>query len=176
MKFVNYCKFDTFFPKFFTQDKGGIIKQMKDYLIKSILFKMNNEYSSLKDAFNAVQSYAISDELKSEGKYDTRATEAKYLADAQRARLNKLKSEIIVMENFSISSNDTISVGSIFEFEDQLYFILPISTQGNFQYEGKTIKSIFYQSKLAQEVISLEKDDSFEHPVTGKELQITKVM
>jgi len=64
---------------------------------------------------------ATGDETKSEGKYDTRATEAAYLAEGQRARLEGLRETrhyfgSLILKAFV--ATEEVGAGALVEIED----------------------------------------------------------
>lgn len=148
---------------------------MKTELIEIIKNKISTELSKLEIASQSTRLYSQSDDLKSEGKYDTRAIEAKYLAEAQELRVKTIRDELAIIEKLTTSRSKTITIGSIVYCDDLVYFIIPISGQGTIFYQGQKIQTISYNTELAKEMIGLEVDDSLEHPVSGKEFHITKI-
>ncbi|MCT4642177.1 MAG: hypothetical protein N4A33_07735 [Bacteriovoracaceae bacterium] len=150
---------------------------MKEKIRDHILKKLKTELKGISQASQTTTDYSQSEDLKSEGKYDTRAIEAKYLADAQQGRVNMLRKEINLLKNFEFKKSSIIVVGSIiFLNNNTIYLILPISGQGRLFIDNQKIISISTQNELAKDLIGLEVDDSFEHPTTGKELLITKII
>ena len=149
---------------------------MKTKLIEIIKKKIISELHSLEVASKSTRSYSQSDDLKSEGKYDTRAIEAKYLAEAQELRVKTIRNELAIIEKLTNSSSRTVTIGSIVYCDNLAYFIIPISGQGTILDEEQKIQTISFNTQLAKEMIGLEVDDSFEHPISGKELHITKIV
>ena len=149
---------------------------MKKSIIENIIKKIELELSKLKEASQTTRSYSQSDDLKSEGKYDTRAVEAKYLAEAQEVRVKQLELELNVIRNFKPTNERVIQIGSIVEFSNTLHFIIPISGQGSFEVNDKEIKTISSKTELFDSLEGLEVDDEFEHPISGKEVLITKIL
>ncbi len=104
---------------------------------------------------------AIDGEMKQEGKYDTRAIEASYLAGAQKRRLEEIIVEIQglkalpVVELIPIT---TAGVGSLVEVESpngtQWYFISPSS--GGVDVATKPpVKVVSLQSPIGQALLGL---------------------
>jgi hypothetical protein len=62
----------------------------KDEVIAALLDRARQEHASLAQVMRMAQDEATSDETKAEGKYDTRATEASYLAAGQGERVAQL--------------------------------------------------------------------------------------
>ena len=62
----------------------------KDTALTALLERAREEHAALVHVMRMAQDEATSDETKSEGKYDTRATEASYLAAGQGERVAQL--------------------------------------------------------------------------------------
>jgi hypothetical protein len=149
---------------------------MKNEIIKIITLKIEDELSKLKEASATTRKYSQSDDLKSEGKYDTRAVEAKYLAGAQEVRVKQLEAELSIISNFMPSNLKSVQIGSIVEFQKKLHFIVPISGQGKFTVQDMEIKTISHMTEIFDVIKDLEVGDEFEHPISAKELRISKVI
>lgn len=149
---------------------------MKNKIINMIIVKMRNELSKLKEASLTTRKYSQSDDLKNEGKYDTRAVEAKYLAEAQEIRVKQLEAELKIISNFTPLEHKTVQIGSLVEFQNQLHLIIPISGQGKFTVEGICTKTLSNKTDIFDTIKDLETGDEFEHPISAKELHITKVL
>lgn len=149
---------------------------MKNQIRNIIILKIKDELSKLKEASVNTRKYSQSDDLKSEGKYDTRAVEAKYLAEAQEVRVKQLENELNIIMSFKPLKLKTVQIGSIVEFQNQLHFIVPISGQGKFTIEGMSVKTVSHKTEIFDVIKDLEKGDDFEHPISAKELRITKVL
>ncbi len=62
----------------------------KESVLAALLARAREEHAALAQVMRMAQDEATSDETKSEGKYDTRATEASYLAAGQGERVAQL--------------------------------------------------------------------------------------
>ncbi len=150
---------------------------MKKTILENIIKKIELELLKLQEASQAIRSYSQSDDLKSEGKYDTRAVEAKYLAEAQEVRVKQLELELNIIKSFQPTNEQVIQIGSIVEFSNTFIFIIPISGQGSFKVNNNiNVKTISSKTELFDSLEGLEEDDEFEHPISGKEVLITKVL
>lgn len=98
-------------------------------LIKEELAKtLEHEIKLMEDVNRSAHVYATSDELKSEGKYDTRAIEASYLAQAQTKRLQDLKDDLGLVNDIEVDrKSDKVELGALVRLEQNnkvsLYFI-----------------------------------------------------
>lgn len=75
----------------------------KKSILEQLLAKLNNELVEIERAASAAHDLATSSDLKSEGKYDTRAIEAAYLAGAQSKRVEEIKLDIQMLEDLDIN-------------------------------------------------------------------------
>ncbi len=87
---------------------------IKNELIKICKQSLNEAKSVSKRSKDSVQT----GDLKSDGKYDTRAVEASYLAGAQLKRVQEIEGELELLEEMRTDLDTlTVSVGSILELE-----------------------------------------------------------
>ena len=121
------------------------------------------------EAFRSSYEYTTKGDIKSDGKYDTRATEAGYLASAQKRRLEELKTDLNQLRALPIrdlSSNQSVAVGALMELECEKktshYFISPSFGGETLEVEGISIHIISQKSPLSIAAFGLEQDDSFE--------------
>lgn len=148
----------------------------KKDLIKSELLKQSrHSLSEATKAFETSHGLTTSSELKSEGKYDTRAIESGYLAGAQKARVEQLKSDIEKIENIQTHQNSPrAQIGSLAHLElnekQQWYFLSPASGGFSLSIEGETIQVISVQSPLGEALVGMQKGESFDLE-TPKELR-----
>src|SRR5690606_15220226 len=95
----------------------GLVKKA---LINLLIDQARKELSSLESAAQATHAYATDQEFKSEGKYDTRAIEASYLAEAEAKRVEELKLEIQILEEVDLDSSQKygeVSSGALVELD-----------------------------------------------------------
>lgn len=151
-------------------NKEAILNHLKDQL--------QSEFQKAKLAYETSRKHATSDEMKSEGKYDTRSIEAGYLAGAQKRRVDELEEEVKLLDEIDISlPNDTVSVGSLvnIEFNDieRTYFISSTSGGSMIKNESGVILVISAFSPIGVEVIGLSSGDSFEVEIQGNTREYT---
>jgi hypothetical protein len=108
----------------------GKKESMKAKIIKELVRIVSEELEQARAALNTTKDLAQSEDLKSEGKYDTRGIEAGYLAGAQEKRVKELEIELSNLENLNIENKDSIVPGALVETEDRVYF-LTVSTGGH---------------------------------------------
>lgn len=135
-------------------------KLIIDFLIESI----QSELDKAQQALESTNSYKSGD-MKQEGKYDTRAIEAGYLAGAQQKRVKELEIELALLKKIdqkALEKKSIVSIGSIVDVKGEKgmhrYFILPAG--GGVSYNGVSV--ITTNSPMGNELIQLEERDSFE--------------
>lgn len=127
--------------------------------------------AALEAELNAVQAVAAmardevgSDQSKSEGKYDTRATEASYLARGQAWRIDELQRLSAWFEVLLPTPRRAVEVGALIELSGprrDLVFLAPIGG-ASAEVDGRTVRVISPSSPLGQAMAELEAGDGFE--------------
>ena len=150
-------------------DKDKIIEQLKE--------KVEKELNQLKAAYKVQKELVQRGDLKSDGKYDTRATEANYLADGQRKRITEL--ELQLLDEIDIKhSPKNVSIGSVVEIklnkQIQKYFIAPTAGGTMLNIEGIPILVISVFSPIGDGILGLEQGEGFEIEIkdTLREYQV----
>ncbi len=146
----------------------------KQKLLDQLVALLKSEQSELEDAAKSSRDLATQADLKSEGKYDTRAIEASYLAGAQQKRVEEIKLDIQMLEEMELSVSKKIQLGSLAQIEhrgaERFYFITSTSGGTMLSVDGATVLVISVFSPLGNAALSLEVGESFEVE-TPKELR-----
>jgi len=127
----------------------------------------------------STRAEATSSETKAEGKYDTRATEASYLARGQAWRIVELRRLKAWLETLG-SRNETVAhVGALVEIAGarrEWLFLAPIGGT-KAESEGQTIRVISPVSPLGEAMAELEQGDCFEveSPRGMLEYEVTQI-
>ena len=108
---------------------------------------MEARYEVLRQAANIAKDEATHQETKQEGKYDTRAIEAAYLAGAQAERLSTLGDEISVISNLlgnTPGPTSSVEICSLVKLEGEdgevkLVIILPVGAGSKAESDGLSI-------------------------------------
>ena len=87
----------------------------KKKIVEVLIEKLNTELKEVEGAAKSTRDLATADDLKSEGKYDTRAIEAGYLASAQSKRVEEIKMDIQMLEDLvtQIEPASKLQLGSL---------------------------------------------------------------
>ena len=105
-------------------NKSEILLKLEEILLENI--------KKAEEVYRSSHEYTTKGDIKSDGKYDTRATEAGYLAGAQKKRVEELKNDLNRLRALPIktfSSEQGVAVGALMELECEKrvshYFISP---------------------------------------------------
>jgi len=151
--------------------KADVIEELKKQL--------QDKITVMKSALADSEESATGDETKSEGKYDTRAVEASYLAQAQDEQIVLAEEGLASFERFDPPAYDTfdeIGPGALVETEadDEISFYLLAPAGGGLttKFLGCELTVITPDSRLYQEMVDQKMGDSLTSPplmITGVE-------
>lgn len=151
----------------------------KKKIVNKIIENLQNELHEVEGAAKSARDLATQDDLKSEGKYDTRAIEASYLAGAQQKRVEELKIDIQMLEELEIQNSKNIQMGSLILIEhnnNKRHYFLTASAGGTIiNVDGENILVISVFSPLGSSALGLSKDESFEVE-TPKEIRLYHIL
>lgn len=145
----------------------------KKAVLNELKSKIQLELDAAKEAYNTSHKHATDQELKADGKYDTRSIEAGYLAGAQKKRVEELEQEYKLIEEVNVEHQaDAVSVGSLIALkhnqQERFYFISSTSGGTMINIEGQVVLVISAFSPIGTEVIGLKAGESFEVEAAGK--------
>ncbi|MFT6181351.1 MAG: hypothetical protein ACI9NQ_001895 [Paracoccaceae bacterium] len=151
----------------------------KDDVISALLAQLEKKIAVMKSALADSSEGASGDETKSEGKYDTRAIEAAYLAEAQAGQVALAEESLATFKRFNprpYEINDEIGPGALVEVDQdgEICFYLLAPTGGGLMtdYLGCEVTVITPDSRLYQELADKKMGNELERPplmVTGIE-------
>ena len=151
----------------------------KKTIVKKIIENLQNELREVEGAAKSSRDLATQSDLKSEGKYDTRAIEASYLAGAQQKRVEEIKIDIQMLEELEIQNSKNIQMGSLALIEhngNKRYYFLTSAAGGTIlKVDGENILVISVFSPLGSSALGLSKDESFEVE-TPKEIRMYHIL
>jgi transcription elongation GreA/GreB family factor len=151
----------------------------KDRVLSELLKILDKELADAEAAAGSARALATQDDLKSEGKYDTRAIEASYLAGAQQKRVEEIKIDIQMLEELDLAPSNSVQLGSLVLIEHKdakrYYFITSTSGGTIVSIDGETVLVISVFSPLGNEALGLSIGDSFEVE-TPKETRHYKIV
>jgi len=151
----------------------------KKIILDKLIENLKVELQEVEDAAKSSRDLATQDDLKSEGKYDTRAIEASYLAGAQLKRVEEIKIDIQMLEELELTQSPKLQMGSLAQLahngQSRFYFLTTTSGGTMLEIEGETVLVISVFSPLGNGALGLVKGESFEIE-TPKELRIYEVL
>jgi len=138
----------------------------KKLILDTLIENLKKELSEVESAANSTRDLATADDLKSEGKYDTRAIEASYLAGAQAKRVEEIKLDIQMLEETELQNTPKLQMGSLALIEHngqkRYYFLTSTSGGTMLTIDGQPVLVISVFSPLGSEALGLTKGESFE--------------
>lgn len=150
---------------------------LRNTLVSQITIERDHQKKIVDDT-KALQTHS---DLKSEGKYDTRAIEASYLADGQRKRLEELELDLQMLEDMPIDISTNVQIGSLACLSHQgierWYYFAPNCGGTMLELNGKAVLVISVFSPLGNEAIGLSVGDEFvvETPKEERLYQIKEI-
>ncbi len=151
----------------------------KSEVISQLKLKLDEQIAVMKSALADSAESASGDETKSEGKYDTRAVEASYLAQAQDAQLDLTEKAASTFSRFEAEDfelDDEIAIGALVEVDEdgeiRFFFLAPTGGGLTMNYLGCELTVITPDSRLYQELVGKKLGEETESPpllVTGLE-------
>lgn len=155
----------------------------KKKIVEALIEKLNTELKELEGAARSARDLATSSESKSEGKYDTRAIEASYLAGAQSKRVEEIKMDIQMLEDLDVSSvSSKLQLGSLALIncngQERFYFLSSTSGGSMLMIDNHPILVISVFSPIGDTALGLGVGESFEveTPKESREYEIKNIL
>ena len=147
--------------------------KLKEKLLQTTIKHLQEDVNSLELIALKEKSFATSNEMQQEGKYDTRKVEASYLAGAQARRVEELKANLTIFEKFNCedySLKNDIGIGSLVKCKKEelengssfYFFISPGVGGQTIELDNKTIQFISKISPLGKALLNSMVGESFE--------------
>jgi transcription elongation GreA/GreB family factor len=120
---------------------------------------------------------ATSEHSKAEGKYDTRATEASYLARGQAERVVKLRELVAWYGRLEPTERlETVTLGALVVLDGdstQVLFVCPVGG-ANVVLDGTKVKTVSFAAPLGRALKGLAQGDEFElkTPAGAREFEV----
>ena len=80
----------------------------KEQVLTQLRNNLKHELSQAKQSYESSSAYKSQDDMKQEGKYDTRAIEAGYLAGAHKKRMEEIEQEINMLEEIDLKLSSSV--------------------------------------------------------------------
>jgi hypothetical protein len=124
------------------ESNSGQLKLLdKSEIKKSLILELQNQILLLRRSVDTAMDATTHEDAKAEGKYDTRAIESGYLAEAQAKRLNELERKLAFLQGLKFSNfkeDDEIAATALVGLGSRWFLILP--KIGGFTIEEGEIK------------------------------------
>ena len=133
--------------------------------ISAIRLTVASELEALESLAGDARDEATSSETKAEGKYDTRATEASYLARGQAERVASMRTLAAWFKRLPPDLvSDTVSLGALVALEGERVDVLFVAPSGGERVtvDGVEVKTISLAAPLGAAMMGLEEGDEFE--------------
>lgn len=150
--------------------------------IQAIRKALLRDLRVLRDAARSARDEATHEDTKQEGKYDTRAIEAGYLAHGQSRRIAEIEASI---ERFSrvaetVASTKKVSGPSLVELEDangetRWFFVGPAGGGLSVEVEGTKVRVLTPGSPLGKALVGAEIDDEIVVVSTGASYELISI-
>lgn len=140
----------------------------KKKIVEVLIEKLNAELIEVEGAAKSTRDLVTAPDLKSEGKYDTRAIEAGYLASAQNKRVEEIKLDIQMLEDLAsqIEPSLKLQLGSLglisCNGQERLYFLSTTSGGSMLMIDNHPILVISVFSPIGDAALGLGVGESFE--------------
>ena len=138
----------------------------KSAAVSALNQALQDELGALESVAAMARDEATSSETKAEGKYDTRATEASYLARGQAVRIAELRRLQAWYDRLDLSdvSPDRVRLGTLVEIEreqPEWVFLAPFGGS-RVDIQGHRIRVISPSSPLGKALLDLQPGDAME--------------
>jgi hypothetical protein len=143
----------------------------KHELLERIVRDLRDHLSSLDSAAAESKQAATDPDSRAEGKYDTRALEASYLAGAQAEQVDKLRQSVTSLEGFTPRPYDLtepVGPGALVEGdldgETVFFFLLPGGGGHSVEHLGCDLTVLAPEAPLYQKLLHRKAGDMIDQP------------
>lgn len=152
------------------------MKKRKLKIKNQLIEKVKVEIDKLQEACDMAHELVQQGDLKSDGKYDTRSTQAAYLAGAKAKRLEELKLELSLIEGIPVKSfkkGNELAIGDLVEIKYnnciRKYYLSSTAGGSMLKDDGEVVLVISVFSPIGSAALGLEVGDEFEVDIRGEE-------
>lgn len=143
----------------------------KAKIIAKIHNQLRNQFDRMLAAAKSTESYATDQDSQAEGKYDTRALEASYLAAGQAEKAEELAEAVELFKAFDppdFAEDAPIDLGALIEadLDGELVFYLLAPRGGGLvcEHEGCDLTVLTPDAPLARQLLGKRAGDELESP------------
>ena len=150
----------------------------RDQAIEALRIELRRQLDAATAAVRTASEEATGEQSKAEGKYDTRSTEASYLARGQAERVGALRSMVGWIETLGAGRSEVVGVGSLVELDDERgsrhFFVAPGGGGTRVQVDGAGVVVVTPTAPVGAALMGLRAGDSLSLP-NGQEAEIAAV-
>ncbi len=152
----------------------------KSALLEAVLDTLRARHAQKTAAARDAASSATDEESRAEDKYDTRATEASYLARGQAMQVEELATDIAILEALRLPGDSMMTeTGAVVEVwlgsESQTFFLLPRAGGLEIEHDGRSITVLNPSSPLGEKLVNRFRRDHFEWREDAAEAEVLKI-
>ena len=149
-------------------------------VVAAVLTALQTNLDGVERMAKLASDEATSSETKSEGKYDTRATEASYLARGQAERVGALRRLVMWVQALVYNSTGTIRLGSLVQMaeKERCQWVLILPDGGGVRVSTNTgdVRVITPHSPIGAALMGAEEDDEVELQNSERTLEILRIL
>lgn len=135
---------------------------MKQQVVEALRVALRDELAAVERVAAMARDEVGNSETKSEGKYDTRSTEASYLARGQAWRVVELRRLVAWIEAFEPQPREQVTIGALVRVEPGGWLFLAPVGGHTVSVGDQRVRVISPASPLGQAMGELEAGDAFE--------------
>lgn len=143
----------------------------KEQVIDAILATLSEEFERFQNASREARSEGNDDESRAEDQYDTRSTEANYLADGQARQAQQAMEAMEMIQeirNRSFGKNAKIDLGALVkvsrEGEEDWFYLAPAAGGVVAKVKNKEVTVITPASPIGSQLMGLQVGESTNMP------------
>lgn len=149
----------------------------KATVVRTLSAAIREQCAAVERVAAMARDEASSDETRSEGKYDTRATEASFLARGQAERVDDLRRARSWLEMVQVHPSTRVEIGALVEVRmrerNEVLYVAPMTTE-SVAVEGRTVRVIALSSPLGAALADAAEGDEVE--IDGPQGTVTCVV
>ncbi len=136
---------------------------MKERVVDALRDSLSTELAALERAAAATRDEVGNDEARQEGKYDTRSTEASYLARGQAWRIVELRRLSAWFQTLQPRPMDTVAIGALVHLDGPRHERVFLAPEGGARVvvDGQPVRVISPRSPMGAALAGLEAGDGF---------------
>jgi len=136
----------------------------KEDVIHAFQAQLRSRLESVEQITASARDEATNDETRSEGKYDTRAIEASYLAAGQGQRMAALRQLLVWFDQFNFTDSEVVGIGALVQIKSGTILLVGPVGGEQITIAGKKVTLLGARSPLGQALIGCEIDDEIAWP------------